>query len=157
MKKLICILFFLPLLSFAQDVEIIHFDQLEARIAKEQTKLLVVNFWATWCGPCVKELVHFEKIHENYKDKDVHVLLVSLDFPNKIENSLKPFIKKNSIDADLVVLDEPNSNKWIDKIDPSWSGAIPCTLVINPVKHTRNFYEKEFTYEELEKTINQLK
>jgi len=77
--------------------------------------------------------------------------LVSLDFPDKLDSNLIPFIKKNSIQPKVILLDAPNENEWIPKIDESWSGAIPATLIYN--KNKRSFYEQSFTREEL---INEL-
>ena len=157
-KKLLAFLILIsPLIACSQEIEIVHFDQLEKRLNAETENTLVVNFWATWCGPCVKELPNFEKANETFKNQKVKVLLVSLDYPNKLETELKPFVLQNKIKSDIVLLDEANANKWIDKVSPQWSGSIPSTLIINPVKKTRNLYEKEFTYPELETLINQLK
>lgn len=123
---------------------------------KEKNKTYVVNFWATWCKPCVDELPYFEKLNSDFKDKNVEVLLVSLDFPNQLEEQLLPFIKKNNIESEIVVLDDPNQNKWITAIDKTWSGALPATIIYNQDK--RAFYEQSFDEEsllkELQKFIN---
>jgi len=122
----------------------------------EKGKTYVVNFWATWCKPCVDELPVFEKLKADYKDKNVEVLLVSLDFPNQIETQLLPFIEKNKIQSKVVVLDDPNQNKWINAIDKTWSGALPATIIYNENK--RAFFEQSFSEElllkELHKFIN---
>ena len=110
-----------------------------------------MNFWATWCKPCVEELPYFEQLREEYKDDKVEVILISLDLPNQIESRLKPFIKEHELRSQVVLLNDPNQNEWIPKVDPHWDGAIPATLVYN--KNERRFYPKSFTYEELEQTI----
>lgn len=138
----------------AQDVKIVDYAGLEPMLSKQNDTTYVVNFWATWCAPCIKELPYFQQVHDSYKDKKVKVLLVSLDFERQIQSRLLPFIAKNKLTPEVVVLNDPNSNKWIDKVDPSWSGAIPATLFIKNDK--RLFFEKEFTLEEIEKVINQL-
>jgi thiol-disulfide isomerase/thioredoxin len=151
------LLFFLLLLplqyNIAQqtgDIKILRFDQLEPLLHKNNDTTYVVNFWASWCIPCRKELPAIEKIHKDFSDKPVEVLLVSLDFPNQIEGSLVPFLTNNNITARVVLLNDPNSNVWINEVDPSWSGAIPATLVYN--KNNREFFEKELDYNTL-KTI----
>lgn len=110
-------------------------------------KIHVINFWATWCAPCVKELPAFEKLNNEYHSKNVEVILVSLDFPNQYENRLKPFIIEQAIASKIVVLDDVDSNAWIPKISEDWSGAIPATLIYS--KNKRQFYEQSFTYDEL--------
>jgi thiol-disulfide isomerase/thioredoxin len=114
----------------------------------------VINFWATWCKPCIKELPYFERIHREYGDQDVRVILVSLDMRRQVESSLIPFIKSNDITSDVLLLDDPDANKWIGQIDENWSGSIPATLFIN--KNNRLFLEQEFEYEELKKTIQSI-
>ena len=61
------------------EIEVYNFDQLESFLSSNTDKTLVVNFWATWCKPCIKELPYFEAIQSKYKG-DVRVVLVSLDF-----------------------------------------------------------------------------
>ncbi|TYA86818.1 TlpA family protein disulfide reductase [Seonamhaeicola marinus] len=133
-------------------LEIYDFEGLKPFLNKKDDKVHVVNFWATWCGPCVKELPHFEELHSKYKGGDVEVLLVSLDFPHQFETKLKPFIKERNLDPKVIVLDDVDSNSWIPKISKDWSGSIPATIIYKNDK--RSFYEKSFTYEELEKELN---
>jgi len=123
-----------------------HLQQLDTN------KTYVINFWATWCVPCVKELPYFEALQNKYKDKDVEILLVSLDLVSQMESKLIPFIKKNKLNTQVVLLTDGQVNNWIDLIDPSWSGAIPATLVIKGGQ--RIFYEKQYhSLAELEKDV----
>ncbi|AUC85019.1 thioredoxin [Polaribacter sp. ALD11] len=124
------------------------YNELKPLLEKNDGKTYVVNFWATWCAPCVKELPAFEKLHKEYASKDVVVLLVSLDFPKQVERKLIPFIIKKNIQSKVVLLDDVNEDIWIKAIDKNWSGAIPATLIYNTNKRT--FYEESFTYETLE-------
>ena len=134
-------------------LEILDFNGLEPYLNMTDDKTYVVNFWATWCAPCVKELPHFEALNKNYSEKNVEVLLVSLDFPSQYEKNLKPFIKKHDLQSKILVLDDVDQNTWIPKIDENWGGAIPVTLIYN--KNKREFYDKTFTYEELETELKQ--
>ena len=131
-------------------LEIHDFAGVEPYLKLEGSKTYVVNFWATWCAPCVKELPHFEALQENYKE-DVEVILVSLDFPHQYETKLKPFIQKHQLQSKIVVLDDPDMNAWIPKVNPQWDGAIPVTLIYNTSK--RLFYNRTFTYDELESEL----
>ena len=137
-------------------ISVLNYNQLEPLINKSGDKTYVVNFWATWCKPCVDELPYFEKVNKEFKDKNVEVLLVSLDFSNQIQEQLVPFIKNNQLTSEVVVLDDPKQNIWIDAIDPSWSGAIPATIIYN--KNKRAFYEQSFDEQtllaELDKFLN---
>lgn len=115
---------------------------------QEGSKTYVVNFWATWCAPCIKELPYFEALNKN---QNIDVLLVSLDFPQHKESRLLPFIKKNQLQSKVVHLDDANENFWINAIDTTWSGAIPATIIYNNQK--RGFYERLFTQKELETLV----
>jgi len=127
------------------------YSELKPLLEKNDGKTYIVNFWATWCAPCVKELPYFEKIKKEYDDKNVEVLLVSLDFPKQVEKKLIPFINKRKLNSKVVLLDDINEDVWIKAIDENWSGAIPATLIYN--KNKRSFYEHSFDYETLEKEL----
>ena len=131
-------------------LEVHDFTGVEPYLNLESSKTYVVNFWATWCAPCVKELPHFEALQENYKE-DVEVILVSLDFPHQYETKLKPFIQKHQLQSKIVVLDDPDMNAWIPKVNPNWDGAIPVTIIYNTSK--RLFYNRTFSYAELESEL----
>jgi thiol-disulfide isomerase/thioredoxin len=120
-------------------------------LQQENDSIYVVNFWATWCQPCVEELPYFEQINTIYKDKKVKVILVSLDMKNQIKTKLLPFITTNKLQSEVVLLSDPDANSWIPKIDSTWSGAIPATIMYN--KNKRKFYEQSFTLDTLEKEI----
>ena len=131
------------------DIEVYNFEEFERFLKEEQDQIYVINFWATWCKPCIQELPYFETAQN--KHKDVRVILVSLDFPNKLQNQLIPFVKKNSIQSQVILLDDPHENEWIPKVDSTWSGDIPATLMVKGSK--RKFYEKSFNEKELENEI----
>ncbi|WP_055443036.1 TlpA disulfide reductase family protein [Lacinutrix himadriensis] len=134
------------------NVEEYNFTAFEKFLNREDDKIYVINFWATWCAPCIKELPHFEKINETYKNKSVEVLLVSLDFPKQYEKKLIPFIEKHQLKSKVVALNDPDSNAWIPKVSEEWSGALPATVIYN--KDKRAFYEQSFSYEELKAEVD---
>jgi len=133
------------------DLEIYDYAGFEKFLNKQDDKIYVINFWATWCAPCVKELPYFEKLNESYKSKNVEVILVSLDFPHLYEKKLKPFIKEKQLKSKVIALDDADMNSWIPKVDKSWSGSIPATVIYK--NNERKFFEQSFTYKELETEI----
>lgn len=141
----------------AQSVKLLNISQLEDRIKKGGDTVYVVNFWATWCAPCIAELPYFEKLQSVYKDQPLKVLLVSLDFKSKLDKVVIPFVRNKKLNNEVYLLNEPNAQEYIDRVSKEWSGAIPATLIYNKNKNIRNFYEKEFTYAELETTYQSSK
>lgn len=133
-------------------VQVLNFSELEPMLHRQDDVTYVINFWATWCAPCVKELPYFEEAIAHYQDKNVQVLLVSLDFPNHLDEKLIPFIQKRKLQAEVLLLDDPAENTWIPAIDKSWSGALPATLIYKNNK--RAFFEQSFTKEALFDEIN---
>ena len=130
-------------------VELVNLKTFMPMLQPQNDTLYIVNFWATWCSPCVKELPHFEKIGQDYAGKKVKVILVSLDFADELQQRVQPFVDKRKLQSDVMLLDPGRGGEWIDQIDARWSGAIPATLFINGSTQLRAFHEKSFTYEEL--------
>ena len=139
----------------AQKVDIVKFERIQQLLDSKEEKLLVINFWATWCAPCVKELPYFENLN-NKKDKDIKVTLISLDFADKLDK-VASFVERKSMKSEVLLLDEIDYNSWIDKVDKSWSGAIPATLIINTSTGRRKFFEGELEEGDLEKIISQIR
>lgn len=135
------------LASYSQNVKLLTVDQLQERIKNGKDSTYVVNFWATWCAPCIKELPHFERLNQEYKSEKLAVLLVSVDFKSKLNSGVIPFVKRKNMKSQVFLLNESNPQEYIDRIEPSWSGSIPATIFIKGDK--RKFAENEFTYEQL--------
>ncbi|MCD6067861.1 MAG: TlpA family protein disulfide reductase [Bacteroidetes bacterium] len=124
-------------------IPVYKIGQLQKRISNTSDTLYIVNFWATWCKPCVAELPDFEKINTEFKTKKVKVLLVSMDFKEDMKKRVIPFLKKNKYKSETIILDETDG-KFIDMIDKDWSGAIPATLFIR--RDQREFVFKKISY-----------
>jgi len=149
-KPVIILILFLGIVfnSFSQNsAEVIGVEKLMALINEESEKVRVINFWATWCGPCVKELPYFEAFAEE-NAADVEVILISLDFVEKL-NRVNNFIQRRGLASQVYLLDDIDYDAWIGKVSDQWSGAIPATLFINPKSGKHLFFEKEMHEGEL--------
>jgi thiol-disulfide isomerase/thioredoxin len=154
MKPLLTALAVLALQSLlAQNIPFIKADQIALWKNADTDTVYVLNFWATWCAPCVEEMPSFEKLNKAYADKKVKVVLISTDFKRNVESNVKPFVKKKKLESQVVFMDEPNPNNYINAVDSTWSGAIPATLIWSKQKNVSQFFEKKLTYEELEAAV----
>ncbi len=134
-----------------REVPTMNFSEFEPYLQKSNDTVYIVNFWATWCKPCIVELPDFERINHEYRSQKVKVCLISLDLPNKHNESLIPFLKEHRIQSLVIHLVDPDANSWIDKVSPFWSGAIPATVIFKG--NSREFYEKTLTYDELKNIV----
>ncbi|MCB0706537.1 MAG: TlpA family protein disulfide reductase [Saprospiraceae bacterium] len=146
---------FLPHFAKAQSSPPIYetFDELAPIFAYSSDTTYVINFWATWCKPCVEELPFIEAIRDKYAGEKVKVILVSLDFPKQIETKLIPFMEERQLRSEVVVLTDGRYNDWIDRVDTRWDGAIPVTLVY---KGDQRYFAKEafHSFEELDDILS---
>jgi thiol-disulfide isomerase/thioredoxin len=120
------------------------------RIQQGADTSYVVNFWATWCIPCVEELPLFGRIDSIHKNEKVKVILMSLDFERDMETKMLPLLKKKNIHAEAHLVDEINDNEWMPKVDRSWQGNIPATLIVNTKNNYRLFLPRETTRNEID-------
>ena len=128
----------------------VNYDQLKEIIEKNDDKLYVVNFWATWCRPCIEELPHFLEVSNAYENQaPFQMILVSLDKAELLETEVAQMITKLHIDNDVYLLDDnKRMNYWISAVDSTWSGAIPATVFYKNGQKL-HFTEGQLTKEEL--------
>ncbi|HFA50065.1 MAG TPA: TlpA family protein disulfide reductase [Bacteroidetes bacterium] len=131
------------------------FDEFEHHIRQNNDTTYVVNFWATWCKPCVAELPFFEKLISEKKGQAIKVLLVSMDFPKQIKSKLIPFVKEKKLEKNVVALADMDYNSWIDKVSGEWDGAIPFTYIYNNKNKVIKTGEMD-GYEELEELLKKV-
>ena len=133
-KKLVVILllFLITQKSIAQNIQVLKFDALKQCIYNNSDTLYVVNFLASWCKPCIKEIPELVAFAETIKNSKIKLLFVSLDLKND-QKKLLEIVKQFSL-QNVYLLDEINANNWISKIDKHWSGAIPATVIIKKRK-----------------------
>jgi len=128
---------------------------LEEYIAKSDTPV-IVNFWATYCVPCIKEIPYFQEVVKQYEEKGVKLLLVSLDFRESFPDKISSFADKRKFTSPIVWLDETDADYFCPKVDSTWSGVMPATLFINNKKGYRSFFEEEMSKEKFESEISKI-
>ena len=158
MNKLLIIIFLVLSIHQiqAQEIRVIKFAELQEIISSNSSSpIQIINFWATWCAPCVKELPLFEKLNAE-NNESIKITLINLDFADKLDK-VRSFVDRKKMKSQILLLDEIDYDQWIDKVDKHWGGAIPATLVINPKNGKRKFIERELEEGELEKLIEEVK
>lgn len=139
----------------AQRVEYKTFAEVDSFFETSNDTLYVVNFWATWCKPCIEELPSFEKINAEYKNQKVKVILISLDAQMRWESSLIPFLQANNYSSSVWAIYKDRPEDWIDRIDKRWQGTIPATIMFNKQRSISFIHETEITYEQLNQKIKE--
>lgn len=135
-----------------QTIQKVKITDLEKTIKESKTPL-IVNFWATWCMPCIEEIPYFQEQVKKHEKDSVKLILVSLDFREDFPDKVSSFIKKRKFTATVAWLDETKADYFCPIIDPKWSGAIPASLFINNKTGFRKFFEKQLSEEELKNAI----
>jgi thiol-disulfide isomerase/thioredoxin len=151
---LLCLFFLVWSNGVAQSVKIVKFDGLQQILNTKSDQIQVINFWATWCAPCIKELPLLEKLNST-NDFNAKITLINLDYADKVEK-VNEFVARKNIRSEVLLLDEIDYDSWINKVDKQWSGAIPATLIFDPKTGKRKFIEKELKDGELETLITLL-
>jgi len=123
-------------------IKVLNYEQLKPLLHQDNDTTYVVNFWATWCSPCMEELPYFLALDSVYRNYPMKLVLVSLDFKKDYIRKLQPLVRSKKLEDNVVVLEDNNANFWINDIDPTWGGAIPATIVYRG--NQRTFYEKSF-------------
>ncbi len=137
--------------EYGLNIKTLNYEELKPILNRQDDKIYVINFWATWCVPCVKELPAFERLREEYNDRNVEVILVSLDLSSQKDNVVIPFLKRKRIKSPVFIFNDSNEQIWIEDISKDWTGSIPSTLIYN--KKQRIFYERTFSYKKLNEVL----
>ena len=116
---------------------------------------LIINFWATWCGPCIREIPWFDSIISK-KNIAVKLLLVNLDFATEHPKQLAAFVKKQEYKGEVVFLSETNANYFIPAIDKKWKGVIPASVFINNSKKYYQFFNQQLPPRRFELELDKL-
>jgi thiol-disulfide isomerase/thioredoxin len=142
--------------GFAQAIRYITKEDLTEILNNPDDKLHVINFWASWCGPCVTELPVFQKMVSGSDSSKVDFLFVSLDFPSEVKKSLLPFLNNHGYTFNTALMTDIDYNSWIDIVHPDWQGNIPATLFFNNSRKIHQFISESMDKTELEQKINSL-
>jgi thiol-disulfide isomerase/thioredoxin len=157
MTKITAVVFFCLALTvnvFSQDLKpVSNADELKMIFDSSKGKVMLLNFWATWCKPCVKEFPELVKLYANYKEKGFELVFISLDDLSEVDTKLKPFLVKYGVDFTTYYNKFTKPEELIDIIDKNWSGAIPSTYIYDKEGALKSSILGNKTYEQFEKEI----
>ena len=152
---IVFVLFFSCRQANSQSIAKWKITDLQEYISKSDTPT-IVSFWATYCGPCIKEIPYFQEVVKQYEKKGVKLLLVSLDFKESFPDKISSFADKRKFTSTIVWLDETNADYFCPKVDSKWSGVMPATLFINNKKGHRSFFEEEMSKDKFETELKKI-
>lgn len=106
-------------------------EGLEKLLKNDTDKLLLVNFWATWCGPCIIEYPEFINLQRMYGARDFAFTSVSMDNPESFDKALK-YLKSKASAVPNFLMDTEDKYEIINIVGNDWDGSLPITLLIEP-------------------------
>ena len=145
--------FCFAIVAAAQQIPKLKMADVIKNFSNKNDTVYVINFWATFCKPCVAEIPGFIKIANKYKNEKVKLLLVSLDLPSFYPKRIASFAAKNNFTTNIAWLDETDADYFCPMIDKAWSGVIPATIMVNTKTGYKKFFEAELNGAEFEREL----
>lgn len=138
-----------------QTVRKVKITELETLI-RQSDHPLIVNFWATFCEPCVKEIPYFQTAVSRFRDQRLELVLVSLDLPAYYPGRIAAFAQSRGFTSRIVWLDETNADYFCPRVDAHWSGGIPASLFVNNKTHYHRFFDRQLTDRQVDVEIKEM-
>jgi thiol-disulfide isomerase/thioredoxin len=142
------------LATFAKGQKTWAFQEFKNQFITSPDTVYVVNFWATWCSPCVRELPAFEENVTHFANKPVKFYFLSLDFGENAFEKANNYLAKKGYSFRSHLTTDDDANEWIPLVDESWSGAIPATVFYKGSQ--KMFHAGIVTTEELKNQITKI-
>jgi thiol-disulfide isomerase/thioredoxin len=135
----------------AEQIRTVTAEQVRTLVNDRKGKVVVVNFWASWCPPCVREFPAIIKVYEQYHDKGLDMFAVSMNSPEELAD-IEQFLQKHNPPFPIYLADSKDE-KFSESVLKEWFGEMPMTLVFNIAGLA---HRKEITYEELSSKVEAL-
>jgi thiol-disulfide isomerase/thioredoxin len=126
-------------------------QDIKSLVQDYQGKVVVLNFWATWCPPCIKEFPDIIKLHNQYQSKGVEVIAVSMNEADEIED-IKAFIEKYQPPFSIYRASSTEET-FYQEFDKNWFGQMPTTVIYDTTGKVARLHMKPITYPELEQYV----
>lgn len=116
------------------------------------SEAVLINFWATYCAPCIEEFPMIVDLSEKYKEKGMQVYFVSADWLDR-EKEVMAFLIEKNVKGLSFIKEEGNDNNFINEISREWSGALPFTIVYDKSGNLSDYWEMKKNKDRFESAI----
>lgn len=106
-------------------------ETLRAELEQRRGTIVLVNFWATWCRPCLEEIPILQRLHEAYRDAGFTLVAVSLDQPDSADALVRPFMEKWFPGFDSYLSLEREMDDIVSSVDPAWNEILPTSYLLD--------------------------
>lgn len=137
-------------------VEPVTAAEFRAILAQHRGEVVLVNLWATWCKPCIKELPDIARVYQKYKDQKFTVIAVSFDDLEDLETKVRPFAQKQLPDFINYLQKEDDPEKFVSVMDKAWEGVVPTNFLFDRVGNLKSKLIGGKSYEEFDAAIGPL-
>lgn len=142
-------------ISFSQILLPANMNTLDSIKNANKGNVILINFWATWCKPCVEEFPDLIKLNNEYKDKNFKLVFVSLDFSYDLGDKTKQFLKKQDVDFITYHNNFENDEDIINYMDKNWDGGIPGTFIFDKNGKLQKTFVGKRKYEEFKNAVDE--
>lgn len=139
----------------ASSITIVTADDVREAVDAGHGRVTIVNFWATWCPPCVAELPYFAQVYEEYERDRLHFLSISADHPETIEDAVEPFLEQRELPFPILLMDAMPDD-ITEALQADFPGNLPVTLLYDANGDIAQRWDREVTFEELQEAIDAL-
>jgi len=140
--------------AYCQNIAAYSAEDLVQRVSDKDTTY-IVNFWATWCIPCVGELPEFAKLHDHYRGKPVKIIMVSCNLETEYPGKLQAYVREKDMKQEVVWLSDTDIDHFRPVIDERWSGQIPSTIIFDNRRQQRYIIEEVTTAGAIEEILGE--
>ena len=123
--------------------------------ARHQGRVVLVNFWATWCEPCREEFPALVRLHETYRGRGLSLVAISMDEPESTEE-IQKFLTSQRAHFGSYRHQFRDFGAFIDTVNPRWGGGIPASFLYDRNGKLVSSWQGATTFEEFEAAVKPL-
>ena len=118
---------------------------------------MFINTWATWCVPCKEEFPDLVQLADDYRDTDVVIIGISVDYPDEVETKIIPFLQKQNVNFPNYVQNFKKPEDLINLLNPDWRGAVPATFIYDKNGNQKVYMLGKHSFDEFKQKIESIR